>query len=199
MENYENNYNSYNNYDDLNLFKESSTITLLKGILGAVVGAIPGFLVWLLVARLGYVSAYCGLLIAIGSVFCYSFMTKKGELSPVIGFVICTAVLVVSIILAVRIDWSWEFTKFFEETIYPEYLADMQGYGLTTAEIDQYYKESLIELFGFEEATFGNCFKNIKTLVEYADAKTDYIMDYVLSGVCGIVGAGVTYTKFIKK
>lgn len=194
MENYE------NNYDDLRIYPdESQVLTLIKGLLGAVVGAVPGFLVWLLVARLGYVSAYCGLFIAIGSVFCYSFMTKKGNLSPVIGFVVCTVVLVVSIILAVRIDWAWEFTKFFEETVYPDFRLSMMDYGFTSAEIQELYDESLMEEFGFAEATFGNCFKNLKVLVEYADAKSDYIFDYILSGACGLVGAGVTYTKFIKK
>lgn len=201
MERFENNYTSYSDeYNDLNLFKESSGVTLVKGILGAVVVAIPGFLLWLLIARLGYVSAYCGLLIAAGSVYGYSFMTKKGDLSPAIGFVICTLVLVVSVIIAVRVDWAWEFAKFFDEEIYPEFLSEMQGYGLfTNAEIEEAYKESLKELYGFEEATFANCFKNLSTLVEYADAKFDYTMDYVISGACGLFGAGVTYTKFIKK
>lgn len=194
MENYE------NSYDDLRIYPDESWgLTHIKGLLGAVVGAVPGFLVWLLLARLGYVSTCCGLFIAVGSALGYSFMTKKGNPSPVIGFIVCTAILAVSILLAVKIDWAWEFAKFFEETVYPDFRQSMMNVGISSDEIKELYGKSLMEEFDFTEANFGNCFRNLKVLVEFYDKKMEYIFDYILSGVCGLAGVVVTYTKFIKK
>lgn len=205
MNNYANEYTDSSsnygsgNYDDLNLFKESAAVTLVKGIIGAVAGAIPGFLLWILIARLGYVSAYCGLFIAGGSMLAYSYMTKKGDLSPVIGFAVCTIVLGAAIVLAVRIDWSWELARSFEETVYPAFFAEAQSYGdFSSAEIKQLYAEAMTELYGFSEPTFANCFNNLGKIVEITDNKFTYIMDYVISAVCGLAGAAATYTKFIK-
>ncbi len=90
------NYGDYNNYGS-SFSSESVVITLLKGLLGAVVGAIPG------------------ILIAAGSVFGFGFMTKKGNPPMVLGMAICAVVFLLAIFFAVRIEYAWELSSLLAE------------------------------------------------------------------------------------
>ena len=178
--------------------EENFAIALLKGILGAVVGAIPGFLLWIIIAKLGYVSSLCGAVIAIGSAFGFSFMTKKTSMSPVISIITCIIVMAIAVYIAIRIDWAWEIAKYFEESVWPEYLAYMSEYGFTSSESKELYEEYMMEEFGFRELNFSNCFSHLSMLIEYFEMKSDYTLEIVKGGACALLGVVVLF-KGLKK
>lgn len=187
-------------YDHLKLYPDEPVVlTVIKGVLGAIVGAVPGFGLWLLLARLNFVSAYCGAIIALGAVMGFSFMTKKNELPAAVGIVICGIVLIGAVYLAERIDWAWEIMNMFEEQIYPDFTAAMQEYdAFSGTEIDASYREALREEFGFAEANFSNCFANLSTLIEFFDVKGQFYISLAQSGLFALIGGGVGLTKFRK-
>lgn len=171
--------------------QDSFAIALLKGILGAVVGAVPGFLLWIIIAKLGYVSSLCGAVIAFGSAYGFSFMTKKSSISPFIAVIICLIVMAAAVYLAIRIDWAWEIAKYFDETVWPEYISFMSEYGISSSESKEIYEELMMKEFGFKELNFSNCFNNLTMLIEYCDLKTEYTIELVKGGVFALLGASV--------
>ncbi|MBQ5319509.1 MAG: hypothetical protein J6K17_10470 [Oscillospiraceae bacterium] len=196
MDGFEKENNVYTNPD---LGSEDNfAIALLKGILGAIVGAIPGFALWLIIAKLGYVSSLCGAVIAIGSAFGFSFMTKKSSISPFIAIITCIIVMAGAVYLAIRIDWAWEIAKVFEETVWPEFKELMSVYGISNSETKELYEMSLNEELGFSELNFANCFSKLSMLIEYLDLKSEYTMELVKGGACALLGVVVLF-KGLKK
>lgn len=211
MENYENESQSvtYEGYDDLKLYPdESVVITILKGIAGAVIGVIPGMLVWIVLGKLGFVASAVGLLMAGGIIFGYSLMTKKGEVPIAISIAICAVVMIVSIYLAERIGWTWELAEMFKEQIpvwKEEVMSSIQSEfpGYTRAEIEgvlgaDWLDDALVEELGFKEPTFGNCFKNFSHLLEYLEVKSDFVISLVKSYAFGLLGGLAIFAKFRK-
>ena len=196
MDGFEKNINDITNPDMGS--EENFSIALLKGILGAIVGAIPGFLLWIIIAKLGYVSSLCGAVIAIGSAYGFSFMTKKSSISPVIAIITCIIVMAIAVYMAIRIDWAWEIAKYFEESIWPEYLALMSEYGATASESKEIYEEYMMEELGFRELSFSNCFSHLSQLIEYFDLKSEYTLEIVKGGACALLGVVVLF-KGLKK
>lgn len=196
MDSFEKNTNGFDNPDMGS--EDNFAISLLKGILGAVVGSVPGFLLWIIIAKLGYVSSLCGAVIAIGSAFGFSFMTKKSSISPVIAIITCIIVMAIAVYMAIRIDWAWEIAKYFEETVWPEYLATMTEYGATASESKEIYEEYMMEELGFKEPNFSNCFSNLSALIEYFDMKTEYTLEIVKGAACALLGVVVLF-KGLKK
>ena len=196
MDNFEKETSAFTNPD---LGSEESFVTeLLKGILGAVIGAIPGFALWLIIAKLGYVSSLCGALIAIGSAYGFAFMTKKSSMSPIIGIVVSLIVMAVAVLLAIRIDWAWEIAKFFEEVVIPEYEATLSSFGISAAESRELLEEELMNELGFKEATFGNCFSHLNDLLEYFELKSDYNGELLKGGLFALLGSTVLFSKLKK-
>lgn len=209
MENYENQTAVYEGYDDLKLYSdESSVTTILKGIAGAIIGVLPGMLLWIILGKLGFVASSVGLLMAGGIVFGYTYMTKKGEVPIAISIVICAVVMIASIYLAERIGWTWELAELFKDelpafkdSIYSDVIAEYPG--ITRAEIDEawgvnWFEEMLTEDLGFSTPTFGNCFKNFSGLLEYLEVKSDFVISLVKSYAFGLVGGLAIFAKFRK-
>lgn len=197
MEDFESKYG--NQYDDLKVYPERPvTVSVLLGVIGAVIGALPGLALWIIIGKLGFVSAYCGALMALGSAFGYNLMTKKSELPAVIGIVVCIAVMAVAVYLAERIVWSWEIADIFKDTVYPDFVEYMQDYDCSASEIERLYSESLNEEFGFSEVTFANCFSKLNGLLEYCDAKSDFYISLFKSGVFALLGGAVGLARLGK-
>ncbi len=81
---------------------ESNT-SLGRGALGALVGSLPGLIVWVILGYFGWTVGYVGLLIAFGVVFGYQKF--GGEMSKA-GAAICIVVMLVTIYLGVHLSWS---------------------------------------------------------------------------------------------
>lgn len=77
--------------------------SLKKGILGAIVGSIPGILLWILLGYIGITAAIVGFVIAFGILFCYE---KFGGILDKTGVIICAGVLLVSIYVGEHMAWA---------------------------------------------------------------------------------------------
>lgn len=205
MENYGNYQSSdYSGYDDLKLYPDESPLTTgIKGFVGAVVGAVPGILLWIILGKLGYIAVVCGILLAFGSAYGYNLMTKKGSLSPTVGIIICLGIVIVAVFMAEKIVWCWELTDAFNEQI-PLWKAEIDsiiaGYGdtMSALEVQTLFDELMLEEYGFTEADFSACFYNFGDLLKKLDLKSDFTMSLVKSYICGAAGMGAAFKNFIK-
>lgn len=78
---------------------------LLPGLVGAVLGALAGGVLWVLIYKLGYIAGLAGLLIAILSLKGYE---KFGGYLDVKGVIASVIVIVAAILMANRMAWAWE-------------------------------------------------------------------------------------------
>ncbi len=77
--------------------------SLAKGILGAVLGSIPGIILWIIVAYFGYTAAIVGFVIAFGIIFGYS---KLGGPLTDGGVAVCIIVMIIALYAGVHLSWA---------------------------------------------------------------------------------------------
>lgn len=85
---------------------------LKKGILGAVVGSIPGILLWILLGYIGYTASIVGFVIAFGILFGYNLLGGTLEKT---GIIICIVVLLIAIYVGEHMTWSVVIYKALKE------------------------------------------------------------------------------------
>lgn len=204
MDNYENNYEGY---EHLRLYPAESTVTTaIKGIIGAVGGAVPGMALWILLGKIGIVASLCGLVLAAGIVLGYEFMTKKGELPLKFGAVLCLVVLLITIYLSQKIVWTWVLADAFQSvlpTMRDRLLeqAELEGYELTREQLDMLITDDMLneairETYGFTEGTFSECYSHFHDLLEVLEVKSDYYVSLGKSYLFAFVGGGAMFFKF---
>ena len=94
------NFKKQNPYDDVPAMQSNS---LVKGVFGAVLGSLPGIILWIIVAYLGYTAAIVGFVIAFGIIFGYS---KLGGPLNGAGVAVCITVMIVALYAGVHLSWS---------------------------------------------------------------------------------------------
>lgn len=188
-------------------YGESKVITALKGIIGAVIGAIPGVLVWILLGKLGFVLSAVGLLIGFGIIIGFSFLIKDADLPVWVMLVIFVGVFALAMILSEKIVWTWELADAFKEYL-PTYREDIitgvMAEGMTRAEVeevltDELFTELVEESFGVKEGTFGECFSNFSVLLENLEMKGKYMASLAQSSLFGLIGGIAVFAKMGKK
>lgn len=206
----------FQGYDDFGpkLSGESQLVTLLKGIVGAIVGALPGFGLWIIVGKAGYVASAIGLLLAFGSVCGYTFMASKNELPAIYGIIVCVIVMLVMVYLAQRIIFCWELADTMKNgyTIWRDaFMAEIRavdGIDLSDPEIsslvDEYtsekaYLQALNETLGFSDFSFSGCFEHFSDILEYADSKSDFYWALGKSYLFAFLGGGAIFAGIEKK
>lgn len=206
MDDFEYSYGS--EYDSLKLYPdESPVITLVKGIIGAIVGAIPGMLLWIILGKVGFIATACGLLLTMGIVFGCGKMTEKGQLSFVIKAVICLIVMIAAVFFSEKIVWTWalaeEFKNFaprfkselisYVQTNYPEFsLSDIEA-----VVTDEYVKNAMTEEFGFSNVTFSECFSHFGNLLDRLEVKGRFIASLGKSYLFAFLGGGMAFIRSI--
>ncbi|MDE6519582.1 MAG: hypothetical protein K2K91_03855 [Ruminococcus sp.] len=189
-------------------YGESPVITALKGLVGAVIGAIPGMLIWIILGKIGFVFSAVGILIGLGIFIGYGFMVKNADALPIwLMLVIFFVVFAIAMILSEKIVWTWELADTFKEYL-PTYREDiitgvLAESDMTRAEVesiltDELFTEFVEENFGVKEGTFGECFSNFSTLLENLDMKGKYIASLLKSSLFGIVGGIGVFAKMGK-
>ncbi len=180
---------------------ESVVLELVKATLGAVVGALPGLILWILIGKVGFVAAICGSILAMGTIAGYTFMTKDNYFPQKYGVIICIAVIVIAVFMAEKVVWCWELSDQFKvsvtaskEAVYA--LGDAGG--LTTEEMDQIFNESIREEFGFTEGTFGDFFSNFNRTIRYLGLSTRYYIDLLMSYGFAFLGGFSLFKKFAR-
>lgn len=185
-------------------YGESKVITALKGLIGAVIGAIPGMLIWIILGKIGFVFSAVGILIGLGIIMGFAFFTKNADIPLWLMLVIFFGVFAIAMILSEKIVWTWELTETFKEYL-PTYREDiitgaLAESDMTRAEVesiltDELFTEIVEENFGIKEGTFGECFSNFSTLLENLDMKGKYIASLAQSSLFGIIGGISVFVK----
>lgn len=186
-------------------YGQSPLITTLKGLLGAVIGAVPGIIVWIIFGKLGVIASVAGMLISAGIICGFAFMTKNADISAGIVIAVCLGVFLAAMILSERIVWTWELADNFKEylpTFREELITSVMAEDstLTRADVesmltDDLYNEIVQESFGVKEGTFSECFSNFSMLLEKLDVKSKYTASLFKSILLGVVGGGALFLK----
>lgn len=192
--------------------EESALIPVLKGIIGAVIGAVPGIILWVLIGKMGFIASVCGLILSAGIVFGYSFLTKK-ESHPVTesaAIPVCLIVMIAAVYIAQRLVWSWIFAEAFED-FYPRLRAAFieeaysVGTELSKEEIsavitDEMLREIAEENYGVSDFSFESCFINFSKMLDMSEsAGSEFISSMVQSYIFAAVGVGAGLAKAMQK
>lgn len=126
--------------------KEEKPENVLTGTIGALLGAILGGAVIILMSRLGYVAGLSGLAVAISTLTGYEIL---GHRKPAKGLIICLLIMAVTPYIADRIDWALVITKEYGDSItfWEAYSAvpDMIDNGINPED----YRKNLLMVYGF--------------------------------------------------
>ena len=183
--------------------REDSVLNeVLKGILGALVGAVPGILLWVVIGRVGFIAAICGAVLAGGTVAGYIFMSKDNFLPQHYGVIICLAVIIISVYISQKVVWCWELSDIFAKE-FSSYRKEMYNYGdsvgMTRSEIDSIINQSIRDEFGFSELSFSNCFSNFGKVLSALDCRGKYYISLLECYAFAALGGGSLFTKFARK
>ncbi len=75
----------------------------LMGVIGALIGAIVGIAVWCLLGKLGVIAWVGGFAICYGTLLGYHLLGKGVS---VVGVIICAVIIIASVYLATRLNWT---------------------------------------------------------------------------------------------
>ena len=172
---------------------DSVVLEAVKGLIGAMIGAIPGVLLWIVIGRIGFVAAICGAILAAGVVAGYTFMTKDSIIPQVWGLVICLSVVVIAVYFSERVVWSWEladyFAKYMSETRESLYSLGEAG-GLSAGDVDEIIDKEMMSTYGFTKGTFGEFFSNFHRTLGVAGMNGKYFFNlltsYAFAGMGGL-------------
>ena len=170
----------------------------MKGIAGAVIGSIPGVLLWILIGKTGIFAAICGVILAAGIVAGYNLMTKDNTLSSTVGIVICLAVVIVAVYFCERVIWAWELTDQLQRYISatsPELYALGESGGMDRSQIDTIINENLLKEYGFSKITFGECFSHFHRVVWMLGLNEKYSINLIIAYGCAVLGGFWLFKK----
>jgi hypothetical protein len=201
MGNLENSYNS--EYNDHQFIVESPVITLLKGMLGALVGAVPGFLLCIIVGKMGYIASICGAAVALGAIFGYHFMTVKGDVHDAAGVVICAVVCIFTVFIANKIVWIWEMSDVLEDMIPDINAIEMmieEEPSLTRSQCEELISEEIMEealydTYGVRSSDFGECYSNFSLIIDKTGLKKSYTSSLWKSYLFAAMGIAYLFVK----
>lgn len=213
MNNYE------NDYDDMRLYpKQNKFLAVIKGTFGAVIGAIPGMLIWILISKLGYITAISGAVLSVGVLLGYSFFSgSKNMLDDegmrkfsTIGLIICIAVMLIAAYVTTRVIWTWEIVDAFEKSkplFRQSIISELNAAGIsyTQAELDavltdEYIADCIFNEFGIRETNFFECNKHFSSLIDAFSLKAEYIKEVIFGYLFIGAGAAVAvWSKLVNK
>ncbi|MCR4796658.1 MAG: hypothetical protein K5898_16080 [Ruminococcus sp.] len=188
------NYNSYDTrsgypasdtvYSDFGA-DESKLVPILKGVLGAVIGAIPGVILIILVAKLGFIASICGAVMAVCIFFGYNLMTKNTHLDEKTGLIICACVMIFAIYFAVRTSWCLEISSYLQNEI-----------GIKSGSLSTEQSNLLYELIGIRDVSFSEISSEFSSLLEKCDFKGEFIKTLLENIAFAALGGFGTFAKF---
>jgi thiol:disulfide interchange protein len=130
--------------------QEDVLLPIIKGIIGALIGAIPGILVWELIAQAGFIAALSGIVLAFGVIFGYKLF--KGYDNGKIMAVICGIIMILAVFLSVRMEWSFAIVKAFKkeglEATFSECFSSLSTF-LELTNLKSKYILSMVEGYAF--------------------------------------------------
>lgn len=151
--------------------EESTAVTLLKALLGAVVGSLPAVFLWIVLGKAGYVAAIAGFFMFLGELIaCNKFTSKSRSMNIWAGVVICAIVMIINVYLCERFVWSWEMSDVFNEYSNGEYHIGIL-----------------------------DCFMNFKEFTALLEVQEDFTGSLVQSYLFALLGGVAGFMKLAKK
>lgn len=85
---------------------------IVMGIVGGLIGALLGIVVWLIIARLGYISFIGGFAISAGAFYGYLLLGKGFSKT---GIIVVAAIIIVSVWFAMKMSYAQALSRAFKE------------------------------------------------------------------------------------
>lgn len=151
---------------------EDSTLLILgKALLGAMLGAIPAMILWVVLGKVGYLAAISGFFMMLGELVACNYFTRKSrDMNIQTALVICVIVMIFDVYLCERFVWSWELCD-----VLNEYGEDGYSVGIL------------------------DCFKNFNELTAAFEVQEDFTSSLVKSYLFAVLGAVAGVMKLAKK
>lgn len=176
--------------------RDSEFVSLLKGILGAFIGALPGIMLMILLSRYGLIASICGTVMAVGTIYGYNFMTRNSFLDFKYCIIVCIAVMLLWIYLAVRISWAWKFSVLFPELYeqsYDIWQRNFTANGFTAEQADKYFNA----FFDNPDKGFLAYFIDFGDYLEYPGLKLGFGLSLFENYIFAAIGSAVVFKKLI--
>lgn len=91
-------------------------------VIGAVIGSIPGMLIWALLGSFGFTWALIGLVIVAGAFIGYGML--GGDTSSTQGFITCIIVVLIAVYCGAHLAWSMQLHSALKKYDYDISLSD---------------------------------------------------------------------------
>ncbi len=196
-----------NDYNDMyqqgsfdSSFAAAQSYTLMGvvlGTLGAIVGAIPGFLLMLILGKIGYFAVISGLVLAGGAFFGFSIGSSKENVPEKVCMIVCVIVCAIAVYLGVRICWCWEIIDEINKYL-PELMDQAGAYAneeYSEIEIKKLAKKLFLEELGLRELSFSSVSAHFSTILDRIECKGKFVKDLLLSYLFAFVGGIGVFTK----
>jgi hypothetical protein len=94
---------SANTADTSGKLKSRKKENVILGLIGALIGTIPGIILWIIIGQLGFVAALCGALISLGALTGYAYFGKGFGRA---GMVISGLTIILAAFLAICLNYT---------------------------------------------------------------------------------------------
>ena len=187
----------------------SPAASVLKGVIGAVIGALPGMLLMIILGKIGIITSWSGLLLAAGEVFVYSRLTKDDDPPVAAGLITLIAVTVLAVYLSERIVWCWELSEAFRDSV-PSWRSELlstyqtQYPDHTMSEIDSllskelgvnWFEDMVEDYYGIRNGSFSECFSHFSKLLTAFEMKGRFIGSFFKSFAFAALGGAALFAK----
>ncbi len=186
--------------------ESSGLMDILRDVLAAIVGTLPGFVLWLIFGKLtlglsavnlllNIIMFVCPLVMAAGSLFCYHYVNRDRFIDTKRCALICLAVLAFMIYMANRTVTCLQIVDICNNL--KDYMTQITGFiGLSKEDIDSVWdddmaKEITKEMTGFTKINFGRCFLNFSDILEKMDMNGDFAWSMLKSYLWGFTGGSI--------
>ena len=196
-----------NDYNDMyqqgsfdSSFAVSQSYTLMGvvlGTLGAIVGAIPGFLLMLILGKIGYFAVISGMVLAGGAFFGFSIGSSKENVPEKVCMIVCVIVCAIAVYLGVRICWCWEIIDEINKYL-PELMDQAGAYAneeYSEIEIKKLAKKLFLEELGLRDLSFSSVSAHFSTILDRIECKGKFVKDLLLSYLFAFVGGIGVFSK----
>ena len=177
---------------------DTDFMVIVKGALGAMIGAIPGFFFIMMLARFGLIASICGTVLAAGVFFGYYLGTRKNRFDIKKCGIVCGAVMIIAIFIAVRASWTYKLRDSLKLAKSLSY-SYMDMTDMTAAEVDEAMSSSYQFLIGDDDPTYSNCSVNFHKLLAILNLRGKFYGSLGENYLFCAIGALWLLSKFGKK
>ncbi|MCR4651919.1 MAG: hypothetical protein K5662_09240 [Lachnospiraceae bacterium] len=136
---------------------------LILGIIGAIMGALPGMLLWFLLGMIGFIAGIAGYVIAKGASFGYKTLGKKLDKK---GAVITILITIVAIYFTNKFSFTYDIAKAYSENDVPVTFADVYSSFWLIMKEGGFYISFIANLVVGLLLTLWSCFSYFKALLK---------------------------------